>query len=104
MLVEFVGNKAQMASNKHFGGKLNEEQMKKLVAMVISNPSYVGYSDRANAGHSVAKIVWGEVAGIMLSVTLDGDDIKRGKATVVSMYDVHDVKWKAKRFNMKKVG
>ena len=49
MRVEFVGNKAKMASEKHFGGKLDDAQMKLLVIKVIKNAKYVGVSDRANA-------------------------------------------------------
>lgn len=104
MQVEFIGNKARMASDKHFGGKLDEAQMKRLVVMIIKNATHTGKSDRANAGHSVSRIIWGVVGGITLSVVLDGEDIKKNKATVISMYDVHNVEIKAKRFNMKKVG
>ena len=101
MLVEFVGRKAQMANEKHFGGKLTIEQMKQLVVKTIKNAKFVGESDRANQGHIPAKIVWGEVHGIMIGLILDGKDIRRNKATVVSIYDVQNAEHKAKRFNMR---
>jgi len=103
MQVEFVGNKAEMASQKHFGGKLSVAEMKSLVIKVIMNATHVGKSDRANAGHAVARIIWGDYAGVKFGVVVDGNDIKKGKATVVSFYDVHNVEHKAKRFGMKEV-
>ena len=103
MIIEFVGNKARMASDKHFGGELSNAQMKALVSKVIRNATHVGTSDRANAGHIPAKIVWGDYAGVKFGVVLDGKDIRNGKATVISFYDVHNVEHKAKRFGMKEV-
>ena len=103
MQVRFVGNKAQQASNKHFGGKLSDAQMSQLVRTTIKNRTHVGESDRANNGHTTAKVVWGLVGSITIGLVLDGNDIKRNIATVVSVYDVHNVASKAKRFNMKEV-
>ena len=103
MQVEFVGNKAQLASDKHFNGKLSVAQMHQLVRKVIMNASYVGVSDRANAGHTPAKIIWGEYNNTLFGVVIDGKDVAKGKATVVSFYDVHNVETKAVRFGMKKV-
>ena len=103
MRVEFVGNKARMASEKHFGGKLDDAQMKLLVIKVIKNAKYVGVSDRANAGHTPARIIWGEYNNTLFAVVIDGEDVKKGKATVVSFYDVQNAETKAKRFNMKEV-
>ena len=103
MRVQFVGNKAQLASEKHFNGALSEEQMKLLVSKVIRNASYVGSSDRANAGHTVSRIVWGEYNGVLYAAVLDGKDVKKGVATVISFYDVRNAEVKAKRFGMKKV-
>ena len=103
MQVQFIGNKATIASDKHFGGKLSVAQMEQLVRVVIKNASYVGTSDRSNGSYTPAKIVWSEVAGIMIAVMLDGKDIKAGKATVISIYDVRNAEVKAKRFGMKKV-
>ena len=57
MIIEFVGNKAQMASAKHFNGAFSEAQMKQLAAKVIKNATHIGTSDRANAGHTPAKII-----------------------------------------------
>ena len=103
MIIEFVGNKAQMASDKHFGGKLSVSEMKALVSKVIRNATHVGVSDRANKGHIPARIIWGDYAGVKFGVVIDGKDVKKGKATVVSFYDVHNVEHKAKRFGMKEV-
>jgi len=103
MLVEFVGKKASIASEKHFNGKKTEAEMKLLVLKVIKNAEYVGKSDRANAGHTVARIIWGTVDGVLYGIVIDGNDIKKNKATVVSFYDVHNAEHKAKRFGMKKV-
>ena len=103
MRVEFVGKKAEMASDKHFAGKLSVTEMKTLVSKVIRNASHVGVSDRANPGHTPAKIIWGDYAGITFGVVIDGKDIKKGIATVVSFYDVHNKEHKAKRFGMKEV-
>ena len=103
MRVEFVGNKAKMASEKHFGGKLTEAQMKLLVIKVIKNATHVGESDRANAGHTTAKIIWGEYNNTLFGMVVDGKDIKKNLVTVISFYDVHNPEVKAKRFNMKKV-
>ena len=99
-----TATKAIEASNKHFNGELNLAQMTSLASMIIRKAEYVGKSDRANAGHTVARIVWATINGTMFAVVLDGKDIAKGIATVVSIYDVHNVSVKAKRFNMKKVG
>ena len=103
MLVEFIGKKAEMASSKHFGGKLSATQMKELVIVIIKNAEYVGQSDRSNGRYAPAKIVWATVAGITMAVVLDSNDIAKNKATVISLYDVRNVEVKAKRFGMKKV-
>ena len=103
MQVEFIGNKAQLASDKHFGGKLTEAQMAQLVVRVIKNADYIGQSDRSNGTFTPARIIWSEVAGIMIAVMLDGADAAKGKATVISIYDVNNHEHKAKRFGMKKV-
>ncbi len=95
--------KAIEASTKHFGGKFDSKQMNQLAAKIIMNAEYVGVSDRANKGHTTARIIWSTIDGVMFAVILDGNDLKNNKATVVSMYDVHNVEVKAKRFNMKKV-
>ena len=95
--------KAIEASNKHFNGKYTVAQMNQLAAKVIMNAEYVGHSDRANPGHTVAKVVWSTINGVLFGVLLDGKDISKGIATVVSMYDVHNKATKMKRFNMKKV-
>ena len=104
MLVEFVGNKAQMASNKHFNGQFNEQQMKGIAMLIIKKAEYIGTSDRANAGHTPARIIWSSFNGTMYALVIDGKDIKKNKATIISMYDVNNVEVKAKRFGMKKVG
>ena len=105
MIVEFVGNKAEVASEKHFNGQLSVTQMKLLVSKVIRNAAYVGRSDRSNPGHAPARIIWGFYNDVMYGVVIDGNDIYKGKATVVSFYDVsaHTVEHKAKRFGMKSV-
>lgn len=105
MIVEFVGNKAEVASDKHFAGQLSVVQMKLLVSKVIRNAAYVGRSDRSNPGHTPARIIWGFYNGVMYGVVIDGKDVAKGKATVVSFYDVsaHTVEHKAKRFGMKPV-
>ena len=98
-------HKAMEASSKHFNSKLNIAQMRQVAALIIKKATYVGKSDRANAGHSVARIVWSEINGTTYAVVLDGNDVKRNIATVVSMYDVTEEskETKIKRFNMKKV-
>lgn len=96
--------KANEASNKHFNGKLTAAQMNQLAGKIIMNAEYVGKSDRANGSHAVARIIWSTINGTMFAVVIDGKDIAKGIATVVSMYDVHNVEVKAKRFGMKKVG
>ena len=105
MLIEFVGNKAQMASAKHFNGAFSEAQMKQLAAKVIKNATHIGTSDRANAGHTPAKIIWGTFNNTTFAIVADGKDIKKNKVTIVSFYDVNEstTEVKAKRFGMKKV-
>ena len=95
--------KAIEASDKHFNGKYTVAQMNQLAAKIIMNAEYVGQSDRANKGHTVAKIVWSTLNGVVFAVVIDGKDIAKGIATVISMYDVRNVETKAKRFKMKKV-
>ena len=95
--------KAIEASTKHFGGKLTADQMVQLTAKVIKNAEYVGQSDRSNGKYEPGKIVWSTIAGIMIAVVLDGRDIKKNIATVVSIYDVRNPTHKAKKFGMKKV-
>ena len=103
MRVEFVGNKAKMASEKHFGGRLTDQDMKALVIKVIKNATHTGFSDRSNGNHSPARIVWGDYAGVKFAIVMDGEDVKKGLVTVVSFYDVHNAEHKAKRFGMKEV-
>ena len=45
MIIEFVGNKAQMASAKHFNGAFSEAQMKQLAAKVIKNATRISILD-----------------------------------------------------------
>ena len=101
----FVGNKAEVANEKHFNGRLSADQMKLLVSKVIRNAAYVGRSDRSNPGHAPARIIWGFYNDVMYGVVIDGNDIRKNKATVVSFYDVssHTVEHKAKRFGMKPI-
>ena len=53
--------------------------------------------------YAPGKIVWSTVAGIMIAVVLDGRDVQKNIATVVSIYDVRNPEYKAKKFGMKKV-
>ena len=96
--------KALEASDKHFNGKLDYTMMVSLARKIIMNAEYVGKSDRANGTHAVSRIIWSSINGTMYAVVIDGKDIAKGIATVISIYDVHNVEVKAKRFNMKKVG
>ena len=95
--------KAIEASNKHFNGKLDVSMMVALASKIIRNAEYVGKSDRANGTHAVSRIVWSTINGTMYSVVIDGKDISKGIATIISIYDVHNVEVKAQRFGMKKV-
>ena len=103
MHIEFVGNKANIASAKHFNGALTEDMMKVLVKKIVTNATHVGKSDRANGSHTVARIIWGDYNGKTYAVVADGEDIKKNKITVISFYDVHNKEIKAKRFNMKEI-
>ena len=103
MKVVWVGNKRDMANTKHFGGKLSEEQMDLLVHKVIKNATHVGISDRANKGHTPARILWGDYAGTKFAIVIDGQKIKKNVCEIVSFYDVHNAEHKAKRFGMKEV-
>ena len=105
MKVVWVGNKADLASKKHFGGQFNQADMTKLAIKVLKNATHVGRSDRANAGHSVSRIVWGQVAGVEFAIVMDGDKIKKNIVEIVSFYDVspQSREYKINRFAMKKV-
>ncbi len=103
MRIEFIGKKAEMASSKHFGGKLTADQMKKIAEMIIRSPEYIGESDRSNGRFPPAKIIWSTISGITMSIVIDSNDIAKNQATIISMYDVRNVEVKAKRFGMKKV-
>ena len=104
MQVRFAtDHKAIEASNKHFNGSLSVTQMTQLASKIIRNAEYIGQSDRANPGHPVAKIVWSTINGTMFAVVIDGKDIAKGIATIVSIYDLHNFASYTKRFNMKKV-
>ena len=104
MQVQFATEyKAIEASAKHFNNKYTAKQMNGLAAKIIMNAEYVGQSDRANGSYAPAKIVWATINGTMYAVVIDGKDIAKGIATIVSIYDVHNVEVKAKRFGMKKV-
>ncbi len=103
MRIEFIGQKAEMASAKHFNNKLSTAQMKQLANKIIVNAEYVGKSDRSNGSHEPAKIIWSTIAGITMAIVIDSKDIRKNKATIISMYDVRNVEVKAKRFNMKRI-
>ena len=105
MKVVWVGNKAELASNKHFNGKFNQADMTKLAIKVIKSATHVGRSDRANPGHSVSKIVWGQVDGVEFAIVMDGDKIKKNIVEIVSFYDVsvQSRETKIERFAMKKI-
>ena len=105
MKVVWVGNKAELASNKHFNGKYNQADMTKLVIKVIKNATHVGRSDRANPGHAISKIVWGKVDSVEYAIVMDGDKIKKNIVEVVSFYDVslQSRENKINRFAMKQI-
>ena len=95
--------KAQEASDKHFNGALTVAQMVQLARKIITSATHIGSSDRSNGGHAVARIIWADINGTTYAVVLDGNDVAKNIATVVSIYDVRNVAAKAKRFNMKEV-
>ena len=95
--------KALEASAKHFDNQYNEQDMVNLATAIIKNVEYIGESDRANSGHTTAKILWSTINGTMFAIVIDGKDIAKNIATVVSIYDVHNAQYKIKRFGMKKV-
>ena len=105
MIIEFVGNKANMASQKHFNGAFTEAQMKQLAMKIIKNATHTGVSDRANAGHTPAKIIWGDINNTTFAIVIDSKDIKKNKVTIVSFYDVNEATraTKMSRFNMKAI-
>ena len=103
MNIEWVGNKANIASSKHFNGALTEEQMTQLAKKVINNKTHIGKSNRANPGHDAAYIVWGEYNGDTYAILADSKKIKEGIILIVSFYDVHNVDYKAVKYNMKPV-
>jgi len=103
MKIVWVGNKRQIANDKHFGGKLSAQEMDLLILKVIKNATHTGKSDRANAGHEPAMILWGDYAGVKFSIVMDAVKLKKNVVEIVSFYDVHNADHKAKRFGMKEV-
>ena len=103
MIIQWVGNKATMASEKHFNGQFNEQQMSAIVKIVLKNATHKGMSDRSNAGHPPSTIIWGAINGTSYAVVMDSNDIKQGRITVISFYDINEKtkEHKAKRFGMK---
>ena len=97
--------KAKAASEKHFMGAFNAEEMTAIVRLLLKKASLVGRSDRANPGYTPATIVWAENEGTTFCIILDTEDLKKDIATVVSFYDVVPSQYehKAKRFNMKRM-
>ena len=104
MKVTWVGNKADIASKKHFGGKLNQADMTSLVIKTIKNATHIGTS-RANPGFTPAKVVWGTVNGVEYAVIMDGEMIKKNIVEVVSFYDVspQSRQTKISKLNLKQV-
>ena len=103
MKVIWVGKKAELASAKHFNGSKTKEEMTLLALKVIKNATHTGFSDRANKGHEVARIIWGTVDGVLYGMVIDGLKVKKNIVEIVSFYDVHNAEVKAERFGMKKV-
>lgn len=105
MKIEFVGDKARLASEKHFNGAFTPDEMTQLVRTIVKNRTHLGMSDRGNNGHNPALIIWGDYAGVTFQITVDSVHIKRGLMTVVAFYDVSgkSKEYKRQRFNMQPV-
>ena len=106
MRVQWATNeKAMMASTKHFNGNYTAEEMTTIATFLLKRADYVGQSDRSNGNYAPAKIIWSIYQGTTYAMVIDSKDIKKGIATIISLYDVNDKtkEHKAKRFGMRKV-
>lgn len=103
MRITWVGNKRELANEKHFNSALTKEQVDLLVLKVIKNVTHVGQSDRSNGSHSPAKILWGNYNGKTYAIVMDSKKLKSNVVEIISFYDVFNKEHKAKRFDMKEV-
>lgn len=94
--------KAMIASQKHFLGEFNTEEMSAVVSMLLKNVTMIGTSDRANPGFEPATIFWADCEGTTYNIVLDSTDLKKNLATVISLYVIEDADrdYKINRFNM----